>query len=98
MKTIWNEKHQRDIIDISKLWGNMMLVKGFLFSVKQIKENADLIAKIGKVFCKKILEDTSRVYFYGFEAEVTDSWKSFTDDEYWALSHMKLPLKEGEME
>ena len=98
MKTIWNEKHQRDIINIAKLWGNMMFAKGYLFSLKLIKEHGDLLDKIGKVFAKKLLEDCPQVYFYGFEVETSDSWREFTEDEFWALSHLKKSINEGEIE
>ena len=93
MNTIWNEKHQRHIIEVSKLWGVMMFAKGFISSIDAVKENNALFRKIGKVFCKKLLEDVPQIHFYGFEVETTDSWKLFTAEEYWAITHLIKPIQ-----
>ena len=63
MKTIWNEKHQRDIIETSKLWGSMMLTKGYLATLSTITENKEFFIKIGKLFGKKLIEETPQIYF-----------------------------------
>lgn len=39
MKTFWNEKHQRDLIEVSKLWGVTKLVQGVNIALKDITEN-----------------------------------------------------------
>ena len=80
MKTIWNEKHQRDIIEVAKLWGSMMLTKGYLATLSTLTENKEFFIKIGKLFGKKLLEETPQLYFYGFEIESVESWKNITED------------------
>jgi hypothetical protein len=32
-KDIWNEKEQRNLINISHLWGKMILIKGLIISL-----------------------------------------------------------------
>lgn len=66
-KTIWNEKHQRDIIEVSKLWGVRQLVEGFLDTLKDVGSLRSYFTKIGKVFIKNLLDDTLQVFTYGFK-------------------------------
>jgi hypothetical protein len=87
-KTMWNEKHQRDIIEVSKLWGVRQLVQGFADTMKDMVEDLKVyFGKVGKVFVKNLLGDTPQIYTYGFKVEGVESWKEFTEDEIWAMTH-----------
>lgn len=66
---MWNEKHQRDIIEVSKLWGIRQLAQGFADTMKDLTELKSYFIKIGKVFVKNLLEDTPQIYTYGFRVE-----------------------------
>ena len=94
MNTIWNEKYQRDIIETSKLWGTMMLAKGFLATLSSLQNNKELFIKIGKVFGQKLIEGTPQIFFYGFDIQVTNPWTVLSEDELWAMSHILPPHEE----
>lgn len=66
-KTIWNEKYQRDIIDVSKLWGTLQLLQGFADTLKDMTDLKVFFTKVGKVFTKNLLNDVPQIYSYGFE-------------------------------
>jgi hypothetical protein len=88
-KTIWNEKHQRDIIEASKLWGVRQLAEGFVDTLKDTGELKEYFGKVGKVFVKSLLEDAPQIYTYGFRVEEVESWKNFTEEEFWAMTRLE---------
>lgn len=75
MKTFWNEKHQRDIIDVSKLWGVLQFLQGYAETLKETGNLKPFFVKVGKVFTKNLLVDVPQIFTYGFEIEEVESWK-----------------------
>lgn len=67
MKNMWNEKYQRDIIEVSKLWGTLQLLQGFADTLKETEDLRTYFTKVGKVFTKNLLVDVPQIYTYGFE-------------------------------
>lgn len=95
MKVFWNEKHQRDVIEVSKLWGISKFVQGVIIFLDDHKENRETFEKIAKVFTKSMLDDAPKIHLYGFRVEKSESWKSFTESEFWALTNFRRPLDVG---
>lgn len=80
MKTFWNEKHQRDIIEVSKLWGVLQFLQGFAETIDETGSLKTFFSKVGKVFTKNMLTDTPQIFTYGFEVQEIESWKEFTEE------------------
>lgn len=77
---------------MSKLWGVLQFLQGFADTLSEMTDLKPYFTKIGKVFTKNLLIDVPQVYAYGFEIQEIESWKEFTDDEYWTLTHFSTPL------
>lgn len=87
MKTFWNEKHQRDIIEVSKLWGVLQLALGYVDTLEGMTDLKPYFTKVGKIFLKNLLTDTPQIYTYGFKIEQMESWKQLNEQEYFALTN-----------
>ena len=83
MEDIWNEDIQREVIEMSKIWGNYILIKSFSQTLDDIQaEHRPFYRKIGLVFCGQLILDIKRLPFYGLKFEpIDDVTAIFSQDE-----------------
>ena len=82
MEDIWSEDLQREIIEMSKIWGNYIFINYFSLTLQDTPaEFRSIYRKIGTVFCNQLILDIKRLPFYGLRFEPTDALTIFSQDE-----------------
>lgn len=95
MQDIWNLSVQREAIEVSKIWGNYVLIRNYRASLGQVPaEHRDFYTKIGHVFAYRLLRDIGRLPFYGFQLPSADLTRDFTQEDREVLFYAFEPFEE----
>lgn len=82
MQQIWNEDMQREVIEVSKIWGNYTLIRYFAETLRNTPEEyQQFYNKIGLVFSVQVLKDIGRMSFYGLTLNEKDPVDQFTKED-----------------
>lgn len=74
-QVVWNELYQSQIIEVSKLWGRMMLLMASIETLKTVAQNNQFFEKLIRVYASTLLNETKQFKFYGFKFSESTAWK-----------------------
>ncbi|MBS1890179.1 MAG: hypothetical protein JST59_02720 [Actinobacteria bacterium] len=82
MESIWNEDLQRELVEVSKIWGYYTMIKHCSVVLKGTSPNyRPLYSKICMVFCGQLIMSIKRLPFYGLKFEPIDVMTVFSEEE-----------------
>lgn len=68
MNTIWNERRQKEIIEVARFWSITQIIEGFIDTLNDVTdpELKNYFYKVGKIFIKSLMKDAPQIFLYGF--------------------------------
>lgn len=68
MNTIWNERRQKEIIEVARFWSITQIIEGFIDTLNDVTdpELKNYFYKVGKIFIKGLMKDAPQIFLYGF--------------------------------